>query len=122
MYLIGNKRFCQGSRSPALARSSLYLSKFYVLQVADDHQEKAGEEATGMALPRVLSAGRRAFGRTSSTEDVEAAMAAASNSAEQQESDSLLTAEKLTEEVLSFPTNCPECNAPAATNMKVTSE
>jgi len=25
-------------------------------------------------------------------------------------------------EVLSFPTNCPECNAPAATNMKVTSK
>ncbi len=26
------------------------------------------------------------------------------------------------DEVLSFPTNCPECNAPAETNMKVTRE
>ena len=26
----------------------------------------------------------------------------------------------LKNEVLSFPTNCPDCNAPAATNMKMT--
>ena len=26
------------------------------------------------------------------------------------------------DEVLSFPTNCPECNAPAETNMKLTGE
>ena len=26
------------------------------------------------------------------------------------------------DEVLRFPTNCPECNAPAETNMKVTGE
>jgi len=31
-----------------------------------------------------------------------------------------LTEERLQEEVLSFPTNCPECNAPAATKMKMT--
>jgi len=31
-----------------------------------------------------------------------------------------LTEERLQEEVLTFPTNCPECNAPAATNMKMT--
>ena len=31
-------------------------------------------------------------------------------------------AENLQDEVLQFPTNCPECNAPAATNMKVTSK
>ena len=33
-----------------------------------------------------------------------------------------LTEERLAEEVLHFPTNCPDCNAPAETNMKVTSE
>jgi len=31
-----------------------------------------------------------------------------------------LTEERLKEEVLTFPTNCPECNAPAETNMKMT--
>ena len=31
-----------------------------------------------------------------------------------------LTEERLKEEVLHFPTNCPDCNAPAETNMKVT--
>jgi len=31
-----------------------------------------------------------------------------------------LDEEKLKEEVLHFPTNCPECNAPAETNMKMT--
>ena len=30
-------------------------------------------------------------------------------------------ANDLKNEVLSFPTNCPDCNAPASTNMKVTS-
>jgi len=34
--------------------------------------------------------------------------------------DTALTEEKLKEEVLSFPTNCPACNAPAETNMKIT--
>lgn len=34
--------------------------------------------------------------------------------------DDELTAEKLEEEVLHFSTNCPNCNAPAQTNMKVT--
>jgi len=38
-----------------------------------------------------------------------------------EDSSNALTKEKLEEEVLSFPTNCPECNAPAATNMKMTS-
>lgn len=33
----------------------------------------------------------------------------------------MLDEEKLKEEVLHFPTNCPECNAPAQTNMKMTS-
>ena len=33
-----------------------------------------------------------------------------------------LTEERLAEEVLHFATNCPDCNAPAETNMKVTSE
>jgi len=36
------------------------------------------------------------------------------------EEDSSLTEEKLKEEVLSFPTNCHECNAPAETKMKMT--
>jgi hypothetical protein len=30
--------------------------------------------------------------------------------------------EDLRDEVLTFPTNCPDCNAPASTNMKVTSK
>ena len=34
--------------------------------------------------------------------------------------DNALTAEKLENEILTFPTNCPECNSPANTNMKVT--
>ena len=33
-----------------------------------------------------------------------------------------LTEERLVEEVLHFPTNCPDCNAPAETNMKMTRE
>ena len=33
-----------------------------------------------------------------------------------------LTEERLAEEGLHFATNCPDCNAPAETNMKVTSE
>jgi hypothetical protein len=33
-----------------------------------------------------------------------------------------LTTERLAEEVLHFSTNCPDCNAPATTNMKVTSK
>jgi len=38
-----------------------------------------------------------------------------------QEESTALTEEKLKEEVLTFPTNCGECNAPATTNMKITS-
>lgn len=38
----------------------------------------------------------------------------------EEEEDTALTAEKLQNEVLFFPTNCPECNAPSTTNMKVT--
>jgi len=34
--------------------------------------------------------------------------------------DSALTEEKLKEEILTFPTNCHSCNAPAETNMKMT--
>lgn len=36
------------------------------------------------------------------------------------EEDTALDEEKLKEEVLSFPTNCPECNAPCETLMKMT--
>lgn len=36
------------------------------------------------------------------------------------ETNTALTEEKLKEEVLTFPTNCPACNAPAETNMKMT--
>jgi len=39
---------------------------------------------------------------------------------QEEEAPSALTEARLQEEVLSFPTNCPECNAPAATNMKMT--
>jgi len=35
--------------------------------------------------------------------------------------DTALTEERLKEEILSFPTNCHNCNAPAETNMKMTS-
>ena len=38
-----------------------------------------------------------------------------------EENEDVLDEEKLKEEVLSFPTNCPECNAPAETKMKITS-
>jgi len=34
--------------------------------------------------------------------------------------DTALTEERLQEEVLTFPTNCPQCGAPAETNMKMT--
>lgn len=37
-----------------------------------------------------------------------------------EEEDSALSEDKLKEEVLSFPTNCHECNAPAETKMKMT--
>jgi len=37
-----------------------------------------------------------------------------------EEEDTTLSEEKLKEEVLTFPTNCHECNAPAETNMKMT--
>ena len=37
---------------------------------------------------------------------------------EEKEADNQVTKD----EVLRFPTNCPECNAPAETNMKVTGE
>ena len=38
-----------------------------------------------------------------------------------EEEDTSLTEERLKEEILSFPTNCHACNAPAVTNMKMTS-
>ena len=37
----------------------------------------------------------------------------------QEEEEDILDEEILKEEVLSFPTNCPECNALAETKMKV---
>lgn len=40
---------------------------------------------------------------------------------QQEQEDTALSEEKLKEEVLSFPTNCHECNAPAETKMKMTS-
>jgi len=39
---------------------------------------------------------------------------------EEEEEEDRLTEEKLQEEVLHFETNCPSCNAPARTNMKIT--
>eukprot|EP00090_Calanus_glacialis_P037142 TRINITY_DN6369_c0_g1_i1.p1 TRINITY_DN6369_c0_g1~~TRINITY_DN6369_c0_g1_i1.p1 ORF type:complete len:448 (-),score=170.81 TRINITY_DN6369_c0_g1_i1:80-1423(-) len=38
----------------------------------------------------------------------------------EEEEDTALTEEKLKEEILTFPTNCHNCNAPAETNMKMT--
>lgn len=40
--------------------------------------------------------------------------------AEEEDEVTALTEERLKEEVLTFQTNCPECNAPAETNMKMT--
>lgn len=39
---------------------------------------------------------------------------------EEEEEEDALTGDKLNDEVLSFPTNCHECNAPAETKMKMT--
>ena len=63
-----------------------------------------------VALPRVLSASTTstALGNHHTT---------ASTSDKKQQPDSL----DLTDEVLNFPTNCPECSSPADTKMKVTS-
>lgn len=38
----------------------------------------------------------------------------------QDEEDTVITDKNLKEEILTFQTNCPECNAPADTNMKIT--
>ena len=63
-----------------------------------------------VALPRVLSASTTstALGNHHTT---------ASTSDKKQQPDNL----DLTDEVLNFPTNCPECSSPADTKMKVTS-
>ena len=71
-------------------------------------------EATGIdllgevALPRVLSAS------TTST-----ALGTQTHPTEKKQQPQQLD---LTDEVLNFPTNCPECSSPADTKMKVTSE
>ena len=73
----------------------------------------AAVEATGIdlldevALPRVLSAS------TTST-----ALGTQNPTEKKQQPQQL----DLTDEVLNFPTNCPECSSPADTKMKVTSE
>ena len=83
-----------------------------------EQQKIDGREATGtqpeVALPRVLSA----------TEAMEAASAVSTTTpttSDKQHGSSKLT-EDLREEVLNFPTNCPECGAPADTKMKLTSK
>lgn len=84
--------------------SSTLLLRCQEGEVPDELEEKAavGGEATGMvALPRVLSASRTA----------------AASDEKQQELD-----QDLRDEVLNFPTNCPECGAPATTKMKLTSK
>ena len=74
----------------------------------------AAVEATGIdlldevALPRVLSAS------TTST-----ALGTQTHPTEKKQQPQQLD---LTDEVLNFPTNCPECSSPADTKMKVTSE
>ena len=86
--------------------------------LAEQPQKIDGREATGtqpeVALPRVLSA----------TEAMEAASAVSTTTpttSDKQHGSSKLT-EDLREEVLNFPTNCPECGAPADTKMKLTSK
>ena len=65
-------------------------------------------EATGMvALPRVLSASTSNSGKPTLDEK------------QQPVTEDILN---LIEEVLNFPTNCPNCGAPSETKMKVTSE
>ena len=89
--------------------SSTELLRCQEGEVADEEEKAASGkaavafEATGIVgLPRVLSAA------TSAQNDVK-----------QQSVETVLD---LREEVLSFPTNCPECGSPAATKMKVTSK
>ena len=76
-----------------------------------EYSGKGCKEATGIdcevALPRVLSAS------TTST-----ALGTQTTSEKKQQPQQL----DLTDEVLNFPTNCPECSSPADTKMKVTSE
>jgi len=74
-----------------------------------EYSGKGCKEATGIdcevALPRVLSAS------TTST-----ALGTQTTSEKKQQPQQL----DLTDEVLNFPTNCPECSSPADTKMKVT--
>ena len=76
-------------------------------------EQKIDAEATGMlevALPRVLSASK------ATAEAIEAACG------KQQENCSSERSQDLQDEVLNFPTNCPDCAAPAETKMKLTSK
>jgi hypothetical protein len=85
---------------------------------SSESEKASAFEATGIvALPRVLS------GATKTT-DVDLMQL----QQQQQEQEQLLLRQlqeqeqDLKDEVLNFPTNCPECSAPADTNMKVTSK
>lgn len=88
--------------------SSTLLLRCQEGEVPDELLEKADSaeaEATGMvALPRVLSA---------------APLRPKAASDEKQQE---LDPDDLRDEVLNFPTNCPECGSPATTKMKLTSK
>ncbi len=73
------------------------------------------EKATGMKLPRVLSNALRQETWTTA------------QNKQQPASSTVLPGnqpglENLADEVLNFPTNCPECGSPADTKMKLTSK
>ena len=105
--------------STASTTSSTLLLRCQEGEVGDEASLEEGKaeysgkgcEATGIdcevALPRVLSAS------TTST-----ALGTQTTSEKKQQPQQL----DLTDEVLNFPTNCPECSSPADTKMKVTSE
>jgi zinc finger protein len=57
-----------------------------------------------------------------SSDEVSAAVAEDGEPENVPPSNAPLAGEELRNEVLQFPTNCPECNAPCETNMKVTGE
>ena len=94
----------EAAESTASATSSTLLLGCEEGEIPAEAVEKAASEATGMlALPRVLSPSETT----------------AASEAEKQQP---VEEDDLTNEVLTFNTNCPECGAPAETKMKLTSK
>merc|ERR1719266_1978568 len=72
-----------------------------------------------VALPRVLSASTATTAEAieASTKHTDCAKAANASNEQQEDSE---RSQNLQDEVLNFPTNCPDCAAPADTKMKLT--